>query len=91
MKKTVRQALGIVKDFHVIELSAGKNPMSLAATVPYSLYHVMWHENMTQENIANTAWVTGVTLKQVEWYKEKQLELDNTLTNPNPNQMLLKL
>ena len=42
----------IMKDLNDREISAGKNPMSLAATVLY-LACIMTGENITQENIAN--------------------------------------
>ena len=51
-EKTVRQAMRIMKDFNDREISAGKNPMSLAATVLY-VSCIKTGENITKENIAN--------------------------------------
>jgi transcription initiation factor TFIIB len=59
---TVRQAMSIMKDLNGREISAGKNPMSLAAAVLY-LSCTMTGENVTQENISHLAGVTGVTLR----------------------------
>ena len=75
-EKTVRQAMRIMKDFNDREISAGKNPMSLAATVLY-LSCIKTGENITQENIANAAGVTGVTLRNRLKDLKKQLQLYN--------------
>jgi transcription initiation factor TFIIB len=61
-EKTVRQAMSIMKDLNSIEISAGKHPMSLAATVLY-LACIKTGENITQDNIATAAGVTGVTIR----------------------------
>ena len=61
-EKTVRQAMRIMKDLNDREISTGKNPMILAATVLY-LSCIKTGENITQENIANAAGATGVTLR----------------------------
>ena len=65
-----------MKDLSEREISAGKHPMSLAATVLY-LSCRMTGENITQENIANAAGVTGVTLRNRLNDLKKQLQLDN--------------
>jgi transcription initiation factor TFIIB len=75
-EKTVRQAMRIMKDLNDREISAGKNPMSLAATVLY-LACIKTGENITQENIANAAGVTGLTLRNRLKDLKKQLQLYN--------------
>ena len=75
-EKTVRQAMRIMKDFNDREISAGKNPMSLAATVLY-VSCIKTGENITKENIANAAGVTGVTLRNRLKDLKKQLQLYN--------------
>ena len=75
-EKTKRQGMSIMKDLSEREISAGKHPMSLAATVLY-LSCRMTGENITQENIANAAGVTGVTLRNRLNDLKKQLQLDN--------------
>jgi transcription initiation factor TFIIB len=75
-EKTVRQAMRIMKDLNDREISAGKNPMSIAATVLY-LACIKTGENITQENIANAAGVTGLTLRNRLKDLKKQLQLYN--------------
>jgi transcription initiation factor TFIIB len=75
-EKTVRQAMRIMKDLNDREISRGKNPMVLAATVLY-LSCIKTGENITQENIANAAGVTGVTLRNRLKDLKKQLQLYN--------------
>ena len=75
-EKTKRQGMSIMKDLSEREISAGKHPMSLAATVLY-LSCRMTGENITQENIANAAGVTGVTLRNRLNDLKKQLQLGN--------------
>jgi transcription initiation factor TFIIB len=75
-EKTVRQAMRIMKDLNDREISTGKNPMVLAATVLY-LSCIKTGENITQENIANAAGVTGVTLRNRLKDLKKQMQLYN--------------
>jgi transcription initiation factor TFIIB len=58
----VRQAVNIMKDLNNREISAGKNPMVLAATVLY-LSCFKSGQNITQDNISHAAGITGVTLR----------------------------
>jgi len=58
-EKTVRQTMSIMKDLNERKISAGKNPMSLTATVLH-LACIMSGDNMMQENLANAA---GATLE----------------------------
>jgi transcription initiation factor TFIIB len=75
-EKTVRQAMSIMKDLNSIEISAGKHPMSLAATVLY-LACIKTGENITQDNIATAAGVTGVTIRNRLKDLKKRPLLDN--------------
>jgi transcription initiation factor TFIIB len=75
-EKTVRQALSIMNDINDIGISAGKNPMSLAATVLY-LACIKTGENITQDNIANAARVTGVTIRNRLKDLKKRPPIDN--------------
>src|SRR5215469_10411381 len=61
-EKTKRQAIEIMKDVTNREISAGKNPMGLAATVVY-ISCIKTGENVTQRNIAQAAGITDVTLR----------------------------
>jgi len=61
-EKTVRQAMTIMKDLNDREISTGKNPMVLAATVLY-LSCIKSGQNITQDNISHAAGITGVTLR----------------------------
>ena len=58
----VRQAVSIMKDLNNREISAGKNPMVLAATVLY-LSCFKSGQNITQDDISHAAGITGVTLR----------------------------
>jgi transcription initiation factor TFIIB len=58
----VRQAVNIMKDLNNREISAGKNPMVLAATVLY-LSCFKSGQNITQDDISHAAGITGVTLR----------------------------
>jgi transcription initiation factor TFIIIB Brf1 subunit/transcription initiation factor TFIIB len=64
-EKTVSQTLSLTKDLNEREISAGKNPMSLTATVLH-LACIVSGDNMMQENLANAA---GATLKPIEGTK----------------------
>src|SRR5574341_214377 len=61
-EKTKRKALLILKDAAEIEISAGKDPMGLAAAALY-LSCVMNGENKTQKDVAQAAGVTEVTIR----------------------------
>jgi transcription initiation factor TFIIB len=61
-EKIVRQAVNIMKDLNNREISAGKNPMVLAATVLY-LSCFKSGQNITQDDISHAAGITGVTLR----------------------------
>ena len=58
------------------EISAGKDPMALAATVLY-ISSIKTGENISQEEISNAAGVTGVTLRnRVKDLKSQITELN---------------
>ena len=61
-EKTKRIAISAMRDIMKNELSAGKNPVGLAATVLY-LACIISNENRTQKNIADAAGVTEVTIR----------------------------
>src|SRR6266480_5345085 len=61
-EKTKRQAMHVMDNLTKNEMSAGKNPMGLAATVLY-VSSLKTGENKTQTDIANAAGVTEVTLR----------------------------
>ena len=61
-EKTKRRALEFLKEATRIEISAGKDPMGLAAAALY-LACVMMGENKTQKDIAQAAGVTEVTIR----------------------------
>jgi transcription initiation factor TFIIB len=61
-EKTKRRALDIMEKVTENEISAGKDPMGLAATVLY-ISSIKTGENITQKEISNVAGVTEVTLR----------------------------
>jgi transcription initiation factor TFIIB len=61
-EKTKRQAINIMNDVTKKEISAGKDPMGIAATVLY-LSCLKTGENRSQIDIANAAGVTEVTVR----------------------------
>ena len=61
-EKTKRKALEFLQEATRIEVSAGKDPMGLAAAALY-LACVMIGENKTQKDIAQAAGVTEVTIR----------------------------
>ena len=61
-EKVKRRALTILKDAHEMEITAGKDPMGLAAAALY-LSCVLNGENTTQKVIAMAAGVTEVTIR----------------------------
>ena len=76
-EKTKRQAAEIMNNVIKREISTGKDPMGLAASVLY-LSSFNTRENITQNNIAYAAGVTEVTLRnRVKELKEKKVFKDN--------------
>ncbi|MCH6571624.1 MAG: transcription initiation factor IIB [Thaumarchaeota archaeon] len=71
-EKTKRKALKFLDEATRIEVSAGKDPMGLAAAALY-LACVMLGENKTQKDIAQAAGVTEVTIRNR--YKDLKEEL----------------
>ena len=61
-ERTKRQAIDIMDKIKQNEISAGKDPMGLAATVLY-MSCIKTGENITQKEISNVAGVTEVTLR----------------------------
>lgn len=72
-EKTVRHAISIMSDVTDNEISAGKDPMVLAATVLY-VSCIKNGENIKQNNISNAAGITGVTLRNR--FKDLKSRLD---------------
>jgi transcription initiation factor TFIIB len=80
-EKTKRQAAEIMNNVIRREtLSAGKDPMGLAASVLY-LASLNTGENITQANIADAAGVTEVTIRNRVKDLKKQLLQDNNNNN----------
>jgi transcription initiation factor TFIIB len=76
-EKTKRQAISIMNEVRKkdeILLSAGKNPMGFAATILY-LSSINIGENITQNDIAQAAGVTEVTLRNRLKDLKSKLEL----------------
>jgi transcription initiation factor TFIIB len=71
-EKTTRLAMNMMTEIIKSKISAGKNPMSLAATVLY-ISSVKAGEKLTQLDIANAAGVTEVTIRN------RIKELNNTV------------
>jgi transcription initiation factor TFIIB len=61
-EKTKRQAFDIMSNLTNKEISAGKNPMGLAATVLY-MSCIKTGEHRTQKEVAQAAGITDVTLR----------------------------
>jgi transcription initiation factor TFIIB len=61
-EKTKRQAAEIMNNITQREISTGKNPMGLAASVLY-ISSIKTGENITQGNLSDAAGVTEVTLR----------------------------
>jgi transcription initiation factor TFIIB len=75
-ESTSRKAISIMNEIRKNEtLSAGKDPMGLAATVLY-LSSLKAGENITQDNISNAAGITGVTLRTRFKALKSQLKLN---------------
>jgi transcription initiation factor TFIIB len=75
-EKTKRQALDIMDKVKQNEISAGKDPMGLAATVIY-ISCIKTGENISQKEISNVAGITEVTLRN------RYKDLKNRLTDLN--------
>jgi transcription initiation factor TFIIB len=75
-EKTKRQAMSIMNDVAKNGISAGKDPMGLAATVLY-LSSLKTGENITQHDISNAAGITEVTLRNRVKDLRSQLDLNN--------------
>jgi transcription initiation factor TFIIB len=76
-EKTKRKAMAIMSQVTQKEISAGKDPMGLAATVIY-MSCLGTGENKTQIDIAKAACVTEVTIRnRFKELKEKLPELNN--------------
>jgi transcription initiation factor TFIIB len=76
-EKTRRQAAEIMNNVTKREISAGKDPMGLAASVLY-LSSFNTGESITQNNIASAAGVTEVTLRnRVRDLKEQKVSKNN--------------
>ena len=73
-EKTKRKAVEILDQATKIELSAGKDPMGLAAAALY-LSCVINGENKTQKDIAIAAGVTEVTIRNRYKGLKEALEL----------------
>ena len=72
--KTKRKAVEIMSDVMKEEISAGKDPMGLAASVLY-LSSIKNKDNVTQSNIAEAAGVTEVTIRS----RTKELRKKNLI------------
>ena len=75
-EKTKRRAINIMQKVTENEISAGKDPMGLAATVLY-MSGIKTGENISQKEISNAAGVTEVTLRN------RFKDLKNRLTELN--------
>ena len=73
-EKTRRDALEILSMVKQKEISAGKNPMGLAASVLY-LSCIMNHEKIKQAKIAHAAGVTTVTIRNRIVNLKRELDL----------------
>jgi len=74
-EKTKRQAINIMNDVTKKEISAGKDPMGIAATVLY-LSCIKTGENRSQIDIANAAGVTEVTVRNRFKDLKRQFDLN---------------
>ena len=80
-EKTKRQAAEIMNNITKRELSAGKDPMGLAASVLY-LASLNTGENITQTDIADAARVTEVTIRnRVKELKKQVFKKDKVQNN----------
>ena len=76
-ESTRRKAMDIINDITREDelLAAGKDPMGLATSVLY-ISSIKTGENITQDNIANAAGITGVTLRNRLKILKSQLHLN---------------
>ena len=74
-EKTKRQAICIMNDVTNNEISAGKDPMAIAATVLY-VSCIKNGENIRQDYLSNAAGITGVTLRNRFKDLKNQLDLN---------------
>jgi transcription initiation factor TFIIB len=74
-EKTKRQAAEIMNNVTKREISTGKNPMGLAASVLY-MSSIKTGENATQTNLSNAAGVSEVTLRAAYKVLMNTLELN---------------
>jgi transcription initiation factor TFIIB len=78
-EKTKRQAINIMNEVRkkdeILLLSAGKNPMALAATILYLSCLKTGEKNKTQNDIAQAAGITEVTLRNRLKDLKSKLEL----------------
>ena len=77
-ERTIRNAANMMTEVINKEITAGKHPMSLAATVLY-ISSIRCGENITQAGIANAAGLTEVTLRNR--LKDLKLRLDVVTSN----------
>jgi transcription initiation factor TFIIB len=76
-EKTKRQAMDVMNNLTKREISAGKNPMGLAATVLY-VSCLNTGVNIRQADIASAAGITEVTLRnRIKDLKDKLPQLNN--------------
>jgi transcription initiation factor TFIIB len=75
-EKTKRQVINIMAKVTENEISAGKNPMAVAATVLY-ISCIKTGENRTKRDISYAAGVTDVTLRNRVKELISKLELLN--------------
>jgi transcription initiation factor TFIIB len=76
-EKTKRVAMKIMSDLVEMEISAGKLPMGLAATVLY-MSCLKNGENKTQRDIANASGVTEVTIRNRLKDLQTRLQLNDS-------------
>jgi transcription initiation factor TFIIB len=85
-EKTQRWAIEILGEADMLKISAGKDPMGMAAAALY-LACVMNGENRTQKMLANASGVTEVTIRNRYTDLKKHLNLDRfkpSKDNGNP-------
>jgi transcription initiation factor TFIIB len=81
-ENTKRQALSIMKEIGEKQISAGKDPMGLAATTVYAAC-LKTGEIRTQSEIASVSGITEVTIRNR--YKELKTNLELNETKPSCN------
>src|ERR671932_2711701 len=78
-EKTKRQAIRMMDEIYETQISAGKNPMSLAATILY-LSCLKTGENKSQFEMAEAAGITEVTIRNRS--RELKTQLEREVSNP---------